>query len=105
MLLAVGFGAAALYHLVAIVEPSFAEPSPTWRHALFVVVNGLVAAGLVRRFNYFPHAFSLLTVQQLISHGSYGWQVWTEQHRLDWASVIVLVAMPAVAAMLWTSDA
>ena len=98
--LAVGFALSSAYHAAAIAFPSIAEPSPAWRHGLFVAVNAAMAAGFVRRPWFFPYVFALLAVQQVYSHGTYGWQVWTQEHRVDWASVLVLAAVPAIACQL-----
>lgn len=97
----VGFAGAAVFHAAAIVHPGIAEPSPPWRHGLFVLINGLVAVGFFLRPVAFAWLLSVLTVQQLYSHGTYGWQVLTTEGRLDWASVLVLVAMPSLTALVW----
>ena len=100
VLLALGFAAAALYHGAAIVVPSIAEPSPAWRHGLFAVINGAVGLLLLRRPPWFAAAFAVLAIQQLWSHGAYGWAVWRDHHRVDWASVLVLAAVPVIAGLL-----
>lgn len=100
LLLAVGFGAAAVFHALAIAVPSIAEPSPAWRHGLFVLVNSAVAAGLARRPAWFAPLFAALTVQQLYSHGISGWHAWVREQRLDWASLLVVIALPPIAVML-----
>lgn len=98
VLVALGFAAAAAYHAVALIAPRLAEPSPPWRHSLFIVINAALALGFVHRPPWFPLVLGAVTVQQLYSHGTYGWRVLTEQHRVDWASVFVLVALPL---LLW----
>jgi len=100
LLIAIAFAAAALYHAAALVEPSIGEPSPAWRHALFVVVNGAVGLLFVRRPRWFAAVFALLALQQLYSHGTHGWAVWRDQHRVDWASVLVVLAVPLIALLL-----
>ena len=99
-IVAIGFALAAMHHGVAIVIPGWGEPSPVWRHALFVVVNIAVAAGLVFRPRFFAVLFTLLTLQQLYSHGTYGWHVLTTEGRIDWSSVVVVVALPVLAGLL-----
>lgn len=88
------FGAAALFHGLAIVWPAIAEPSPDWRHALFVAINAGCALGFLLRPRGFAGLFAILTAQQLWSHGTYLVQVWRSRERVDWASVVVLLAMP-----------
>jgi len=100
-LVGLGFAGAGLYHAVAVVFPDIAEPSPTWRHALFVAVNAFVGVGLLRRPPWFAWLLTALTLQQVYSHGAYGWQVWSAEGRIDWASVLVLVALPPLAALVW----
>ena len=106
VMLAAGFGVAASLHAAALVVPTILEPSPWWRHLLFVAINGAVAVLLVRRPAWFAFVFALLALQQLISHGLSGWSVWILERRIDWASVVVVVAVPAIAALLlgeaWT---
>jgi hypothetical protein len=100
LVLALSFGAAAAAHACALVVPSLMEPSPAWRHALFVVINGAVATLLVRRPPWFAVLFAALCLQQLYSHATSGWDVWARQHRLDWASLLVVIALPPIAALL-----
>jgi hypothetical protein len=100
VVLALGFAAAALYHAAAIVAPSIAGQSPAWRHGLFVLINGLVGLLFLRRPVWFACAFALLATQQLYSHGTAGWSSWSHHHRVDWASVLVVLAMPLVALLL-----
>ena len=98
--LAACFAIAAAFHAAALVAPSIAEPSPPWRHALFVVTNAVVAVGMVRRPRGFVVAFALLSAQQLLSHGMYAFALFHAERRVDWASVVVLLAMPAILAFL-----
>jgi len=100
IVIAAAFGLAALFHVAALVAPAIAEPSPPWRHALFAATNVAVAIGVLRRPRLFVVAFALLTAQQLVSHGAYAWGLWMSERRIDWASAVVLVAMPAVLALL-----
>jgi hypothetical protein len=100
VVIAAFFAVAAAFHAAALLRPDLAEPSPPWRHALFVAINAAAAAGVLWRPPGFVIAFALFTAQQLYSHGAYAIDVWRDERRLDWASVIVLVAMPIVLAML-----
>ena len=100
LVITAAFALAAAFHLVAIVTPDIAEPSPPWRHLLFAATNGAVAVGMLRRPRLFVVAFALLTVQQVVSHGLYAAKLWSTEGRVDWASAVVLVSMPTVLALL-----
>jgi hypothetical protein len=100
LVITAAFALAAAFHLVALVTPDIAEPSPPWRHLLFAATNGAVAVGMLRRPRLFVLAFALLTVQQVASHGMYAWSMWAHEGRVDWASAVVLVSMPSVLALL-----
>ena len=99
-LFALGFAAGAVYHAVGLARPAWTEPAPAWRHALFVAVNAAAAAGLLRYRPAFLLPFAGLVLQQVWSHGRYGWLVWRAQGRVDWASVAVLVFMPFLLVLL-----
>ena len=94
------FVAGAVFHVAALVRPALGDPSPPWRHALFVLINVAVALGMHRRPHGFAVGFALLTAQQLWSHGATAAQVFRDEGRLDWASVVVVAGMPAVLALL-----
>jgi len=94
------FTVAACFHAACLVDPGLGEPSPPWRHAVFLGINLGAAAGLLFRPRWFFFAFALLLGQQLASHGMDGWRVWTEERRIDWASIAVLAGMPLVAVAL-----
>jgi hypothetical protein len=102
--LAPAFVAAAIFHGVACIRPEIAEPVPLWFHALFVLVNLLLAVGVVRRPRGFVVGFALYVIQQLVEHGGRGFRVWTVEHRFDWASAVSVVFVPIVFALL-VSDA
>lgn len=94
------FVVGALFHVAALVRPALEDPSPPWRHALFVLINLTAALGSLRRPRGFAVAFALLTAQQLWSHGVTAVVVWRDEHRFDWPSVVVLAGMPLVLALL-----
>lgn len=100
VVIAVALAIAGSFHVAALVEPSIAEPSPPWRHALFAAINFAFAVGMVKRPRGFAFAFAALALQQLYSHGTYGIDVWRREARVDWASVVVIVAMPIVVVLL-----
>jgi hypothetical protein len=99
-ILAIGFFAAGAFHAVAFFAPEVAAASPPWRHALFVAVNLAVGVGMLRRPGWFTPLFGLLCAQQLVSHGLFSWEVWQAEQRIDWASVVVFVFMPATFLLL-----
>lgn len=95
----VPFLASALYHLLAIVIPGFGEPSPNIRHAVFIGI-GLGMAWLAYRGGWmFLTLLSLLTLQQLYSHGIYMHYVWQYEARIDWWSVLTMLGLPVMVAL------
>jgi dolichyl-phosphate-mannose--protein O-mannosyl transferase len=99
-LLAAIFGAAAAFHLAAVVRPSLDPGAPAPRHATFVAINLGCALGFVFRPKWFVAAFGLLVVQQLFSHGGQALREWQGAGRLDVASLGVLAVMPIALALL-----
>lgn len=96
VLAAGAFLAAAGLHLVEALRAAPDDPSPPWRHALFVVVNLGVASGLLWRWRGFLILFALLSAQQLWSHGAQALAAGTFSAR----DLGVLLALPAVWALL-----
>ena len=82
----------AIYHAIGIFYP--VNDSPAWRHGLFIVVSGFCCYGFLKRPNYFVYLFGVLSLQQFYSHGSAILNTWSAQHKIDWISVAVLVAIP-----------
>ena len=70
--------------------------SPLWRNILFIVINLLVAYGLLKRPSYFLYVFVLLMIQQFYSHGSDLVNLWNIQHKIDWMSLLVIVILPVI---------
>jgi hypothetical protein len=97
---AAGFALAAAFHVAAIVAPGIDVPSPAWRHGLFVGINLAAAAGMIFRPRGFAIAFAILTAQQVYSHGTTLVTAWQHESRIDWPSVVVLVAMPSALVLL-----
>ncbi len=100
VVIAIGLAAAGIFHVVALAVPAIAEPSPPWRHALFAAINFAFALGMVKRPRGFVFAFAALTAQQLYSHVAQGLDVWRREARVDWASALVVIAMPIVLMLL-----
>lgn len=99
-LFSAGFCVAAIFHLAALIDPTLGEPAPPWRHVLFAAINVAAAVGMARRPRGFVLAFAVLLAQQLYSHGTALVSTCRSDHRVDWASVVVLVVMPAAFALL-----
>lgn len=98
---AVGLCLAAIYHLAALVWPTIDPSSSPLRHAIFTAINLAVGAGLWLRPRGIFWFFAALTAQQLHSHGRALLRAWSDQHRVDWPSVVVLVALPFILWLLW----
>jgi hypothetical protein len=86
------------YHLVALFFK--VNTSPVWRNLLFIVINLLVAWGLLKRPAYFIYLFILLMLQQFYSHGSDLVNVWNLQHKVDWMSLLVFIILPVILVFL-----
>ena len=63
-------------------------------------MNALVVVGLWTRPRGFVAAFALLTAQQIVSHGAAAVRMWQDEHRVDFASLSVLVVIPLTLALL-----
>lgn len=83
-----------IYHGAGLVNPAFTEPATPLRHIVFLVINFIGAGILVKAKGRGLYLLFPLILQQIWSHAEYGRQVWVEQQRLDWASLIVVVGMP-----------
>ena len=94
----------AAYHVLGVVQPDLLAPSPRWRHALFAAINLALAAALALRVRGLVFVVLALTMQQISSHGTYAWEVWTSEHRLDWPSVVVFIGLPALVVAVAADD-
>jgi len=72
-LLAFAFLAAAIFHAAALAWPTLVDPTPWWRHALFVLINCALAFGILRRPRGFALLYAIFATQQIASHGTSGW--------------------------------
>ena len=95
----VGAGVVSLFHAAAIVFPAISEPSPPWRHGLFIGVNLFFAWAFVKRVSWLPWPFGALCVQQAWSHGSAFMAARAVGHT-DVQSLAVLLALPCVAILV-----
>jgi len=105
-LCAAGAVVAGTFHLAAMVNPAIARIEydstyPAWRHVLFIAINGAVAWLLIRRPRWFVWPFALLTIHVVAGHGYWAWHVWTFERRVDWISFAVVIATPAILALLF----
>jgi hypothetical protein len=93
---------AAAYHASAAAFPSLGVSGMRWRHVLFIAIDLAAAALLIFRPRGATIAIAALTVQQLYSHGSYGWLLWRTEGRVDWISLGVMVVLPIALVLLAT---
>jgi hypothetical protein len=93
---AVALGAAALYHAYRLLVP---DDSPSWRHALFVAIDGALAFGFVRRPRWFAVLFAAVVAQQLVSHGGAALRA-ASDGRTDLVSIAVIIGLPAMLILL-----
>jgi hypothetical protein len=91
---------AAGYHALAIIAPSLGIEGAIWRHALFIGVNLLCAALVLRRPPWFVFAVAALTLQQLQSHGSHLMRLWAAEGRIHWLSLAPITLLPVTLALL-----
>ena len=87
-----------VFHVKGIIYPT--ANSPWWRHALFVVINGISIYGILKRPKWFIWFVGLLTLQQWYSHGSYAVELWQTAHQIHWISLGVIVLLPILFILL-----
>ncbi|MCA9594590.1 MAG: hypothetical protein KC776_14800 [Myxococcales bacterium] len=97
---ALAFAAAAAFHAFRAIAPVAHDGSSSARHALFVLVNALVAVGLWVRPRWLFVPFALLTAQQLWSHGGAALAAWRDHGRVDVTSLAIVLLMPATLTLL-----
>ncbi len=95
LVLAVLFGVGALFHAVGVVAPGLGNASSSGRHAVFVLINGLFAAGFFFRQRWIIVPALALIAQQAYSHGTDLARAWAEG-RTDVQSLLVLLFLPVV---------
>jgi hypothetical protein len=95
----VATGMVAVFHAVALVVPAVSEPSPPWRHGLFVGINAFFAWAYITRAWWLPLPFGALWAQQTWSHGAVFIDARAAGH-LDVQSLAVLCTMPLLAALV-----
>lgn len=92
---AILFVGAGLYHLYELIA-SLADPNLAAFHAAFVVIDPVTAYLLLRRPDWFPYAFAVLTVQQIYSHGMEALTAWRATSAIDYVSLFIIVFMPCL---------
>jgi hypothetical protein len=96
---AVLFIGAGLYHLYGLIA-SLADPSLTAFHAAFVVIDPVTAYLLLRRPDWFPYAFAVLTIQQIYSHGMEALTAWRATSAVDYVSLFIILFMPSLLVLI-----
>ncbi len=96
-----GLGAVgvACFHGAAIIVPTISEPSPPWRHALFIGVNLFFGFAFLRRARWLPVPFAVLSAQQVYSHGTDLIEARAVGHT-DLQSLAVLATLPVLAVLV-----
>jgi hypothetical protein len=92
---------AAVYHVVGLFVPALSPQTPAWRHGLFVGINAVAAWLMLRRPPWFWALFGLLTLQQIYGHGGKILGVWRDDGRVEWISLITIIAMPIMTYLLY----
>lgn len=90
---------AIVYHTKGYLSPT--AETPAWRHALFIGINTISFYGLLQRPRWFIWFWAALTLQQMYSHGSYAWKLWSTQQQVHWISVLVVLMMPVILLVIW----
>jgi hypothetical protein len=92
-LLAIGSGAAALYHLLGALGFLPNSVSPVWRHVLFVAIDMVGIWYFQKRPAWLFPAYVALVVQQTLTHGQQAIEQWRTLGTLDLISIIDLAAL------------
>ena len=92
----IGAGAYHLYELIA----TMADPQLAAFHAAFVVIDPITAYLLLRRPDWFPYAFAVLTIQQIYSHGMEAVTAWQATSGIDYVSLFIILLMPSLLVLL-----
>ena len=93
------FSGAGAYHLYGLIA-SMADPELAAFHAAFVVIDPITAYLLLRRPDWFPYAFGVLTVQQIYSHGVEALTAWRATSVIDYVSLFIILFMPVLLVVL-----
>ena len=104
-LAAAAFAFAALYHLAAILLPSFGRVAyavnyPVFRHVVFIAVDFTFAALFLLRPNWLVWPYLVLYAQVLNGHGLAALKLWRFERRVDWISILTVAGMTLGLALL-----
>lgn len=95
---------AASYHVAGLLGQLSGDTTPHWRHALFIVIDGVGVWYLLRRPLPLLPIFGVLVGQQFVSHGGRAIRWWGASGRVDAISIGTLVAL-SIAFVLLILDA
>src|SRR5436190_706138 len=95
------FVAAAVFHGLHVFVPAPEDAAGALRHAVFVFINLVVAAGLWFRPAALRFVFGFLVVQQVASHGTTAWTTWSTQGSIDFVSIVIVLLLPLLWVVLW----
>jgi hypothetical protein len=93
---AAAFLVAAIYHLAAVLIPTFgayAYPPtyPLWRHLVFIAINVAFSWLLLARVRWVIWPMALLTLQVYNGHGRHAWETWQLASRIQWIDVLTTI--------------
>lgn len=95
------FGLAGAYHVFAMVWPTIDPGSGAVRHAVFALIDYALGFALWWRPRGLFWVFAALGIEQLYSHGRALLLAWQTQHRINWASALVIIGLPLVCCLLY----
>ena len=102
---AAAFLSAAMYHVAAVLIPSFGTYAypygyPLWRHALFIAINVSVAWLFLRRSRWVIWLVALMTLQIYNGHGRYAWMTWSRESRIAWVDLLTVIGATVLLLLL-----
>jgi hypothetical protein len=100
--IAAGFAVGALVHGAEAIAGSLGlhvREYPDWRHTLFFILDGSMAAVALWRPRILWVPLSLFLVQQTTTHGRDVWRAWNDQRDVAWFSLSTMLFLIAGAAL------
>lgn len=70
------------------------DESPPIRHLIFLWLSLWGSYLLQDRPVFLVYLFPILLIQQYYGHGTRAYRWWTEEGRIDWVSLLVLLILP-----------
>lgn len=92
------FAMGALFHAATLLDPTLGDPSPPWRHALFLAINATFAGLFWRKPRWLMLAYAPLAAQQCYSHGED-----LVRSTAPWSEVQSLFALASIPWFLWVA--